>query len=136
VVRLAPALIVAAFLGPANAGNLAAAALAPKLLRVAGVFQIADGTQVTAAGALRGLHDTRVPMVLAALGYWGVGFWAGRYLAFDIKLGAVGLWWGLCAGLAAVALCLTARFAWLSRPSPAHPATATPADAATPRASR
>ena len=112
--RFAPGLIVAAYLGPVTAGNQATAMLAPKLLRVAGVFQIADGTQVTAAGALRGLHDTRLPMIVAALGYWGVGFWAGRYLAFDVGLGAVGLWWGLCAGLAAVALCLTARFAWLS----------------------
>jgi MATE family multidrug resistance protein len=112
--RLAPGLIVAAYLGPVTIGNQATATLAPKLLRVAGVFQIADGTQVTAAGALRGLRDTRLPMILAALGYWGVGFWAGRYLAFDVGLGAVGLWWGLCAGLAAVAFCLTARFAWLS----------------------
>jgi MATE family multidrug resistance protein len=69
---------------------------------------------VTAAGALRGLQDTRLPMVVAAVGYWGIGFWAGRYLAFDIGLGAVGLWWGLCAGIASVAVCLTARFAWLS----------------------
>ncbi len=112
--RFAPGLIVAAYLGPVIAGNQATALLAPKLLRVAGVFQIADGTQVTAAGALRGLQDTRLPMILATLGYWGVGFWAGRYLAFDAGLGVVGLWWGLCAGIAAVALCLTARFAWLS----------------------
>jgi MATE family multidrug resistance protein len=114
VFRLAPGAIVAAYLGPITAGNKATADLAPKLLRVAGVFQIADGTQVTAAGALRGLHDTRVPMVLSALGYWGVAFLAGRYLAFDLGQGAVGLWWGICAGLASVALCLTARFAWLS----------------------
>jgi MATE family multidrug resistance protein len=114
VFRLAPGAIVAAYLGPVNAGSKATATLAAKLLRVAGVFQIFDGTQVTAAGALRGLRDTRVPMVLAAFGYWGIGFWSGRYLAFDMGLGAVGLWWGLCTGLASVALCLTARFAWLS----------------------
>ncbi len=112
--RSIPDVIVAAYLGKTTAGNAAIAALTPKLLRVAGVFQIADGTQVTAAGALRGLRDTRLPMVLAALGYWGIGFWAGRYLAFDMGLGAVGLWWGLCSGLACVAICLTARFAWLS----------------------
>jgi MATE family multidrug resistance protein len=135
VFRFAPGAIVAAYLGPVTAGNRVTAELAPKLLRVAGVFQIADGTQVTAAGALRGLHDTRLPMVLAALGYWGVGFWAGRYLAFDIGLGAVGLWWGICAGLASVAVCLTARFAWLSRASPEYRARAPAADAAPPRAS-
>jgi MATE family multidrug resistance protein len=109
--RLVPGPIVAAYLGPRQVGNAATAALAARLLRVAGVFQIADGTQVVATGALRGLQDTRVPMVLATLGYWGVGFWAGRYLAFDAGMGAVGLWWGLCAGLAAVAVCLTVRFA-------------------------
>jgi MATE family multidrug resistance protein len=66
---------------------------------------------VAAAGALRGMQDTRVPMILATVGYWGIGFWAGRYLAFDAGLGAIGLWWGLAAGLAVVAVCLTARFA-------------------------
>ncbi len=102
-----PAAITALYLGSAQA---APALLATRLLRVAGLFQLADGTQVTAAGALRGLQDTSVPMLLAAFGYWGIGFWAGRYLAFDQGLGAVGLWWGLCAGLAAVAACLGARF--------------------------
>jgi MATE family multidrug resistance protein len=111
VFRLSPGPIVAAYIGPTTAGNMATAALSARLLRVAGVFQIFDGTQVTAAGALRGLRDTKVPMLLATIGYWGVGFWAGRYLTFNIGLGAVGLWWGLCAGLASVAVCLTARFA-------------------------
>jgi len=109
--RLVPGPIVAAYLGPVQAGNAATSALAARLLRVAAVFQVADGTQVAATGALRGLQDTRVPMVLATLGYWGVGFWAGRYLAFNAGMGAVGLWWGLGAGLAAVAVCLTVRFA-------------------------
>jgi MATE family multidrug resistance protein len=66
---------------------------------------------VATSGALRGLQDTRVPMFLAVFGYWGIGFWAGRYLAFNQGLGAVGLWWGLCAGLATVAVCVMARFA-------------------------
>jgi MATE family multidrug resistance protein len=109
--RLAPGLIVNAYLGPPTAANAATAALAARLLRVAGVFQMADGTQVAASGALRGLQDTRIPMLLAAFGYWGIGFWAGRFLAFNTGLGVVGLWWGLCAGLACVAACLTARFA-------------------------
>jgi MATE family multidrug resistance protein len=111
VFRLSPGPIVAAYIGPTTAANAATAALAARLLRVAGVFQLFDGTQVSAAGALRGLQDTKVPMVLAAAGYWGVGFCAGRYFAFNLGMGAVGLWWGLCAGLAAVAFCLTARFA-------------------------
>jgi MATE family multidrug resistance protein len=111
VFRLAPGPIVAAYIGPTTPENAATVALAARLLRVAGVFQLADGTQVAAAGALRGMQDTRVPMILATVGYWGIGFWAGRYLAFDAGLGAIGLWWGLAAGLAVVAVCLTARFA-------------------------
>jgi MATE family multidrug resistance protein len=82
------------------------------LLRLAGVFQVFDGVQVTAAGALRGLKDTRVPMLLAAFGYWGIGFWLGRALAFHWSLGAAGLWCGLVAGLATSAICLTLRL-WL-----------------------
>ena len=84
--------------------------IAASLLRVAGAFQVFDGIQVTASGALRGLKDTRVPMVLATIGYWGVGFGLGRHLAFARGMGAVGLWWGLCIGLAVVAVGLTVRF--------------------------
>ncbi len=114
VLGFAPGLVVGLYL-PANAANAATAALAARLLRVAGVFQLADGTQVTAAGALRGLQDVRVPMVMAAFGYWGIGFWAGWFLAFPAGMGAVGLWWGLCAGLAVVAGCLLVRFAKFSK---------------------
>ncbi len=92
-------------------------ALAASLLRVAGAFQVFDGIQVTASGALRGLKDTRVPMVLATIGYWGIGFVLGRHLAFAEGMGAVGLWWGLCIGLAVVAVSLTVRFAVKSKPS-------------------
>jgi MATE family multidrug resistance protein len=85
--------------------------LTAALLRIAGAFQVFDGIQVTASGALRGLKDTTVPMVLAAIGYWGIGFWLGRHLAFAQGQGAAGLWWGLCIGLAVVAASLTLRFA-------------------------
>lgn len=108
--------IVGLYLGPATAGNAASFALAVRLLRVAAVFQIADGTQVAAAGALRGLQDVRVPMLLAASGYWIIGFTAGWLLAFQEGLGAIGLWWGLCAGLAVVAAALVMRFLGQSRP--------------------
>jgi MATE family multidrug resistance protein len=111
----APGAIVAAYLGRTVPANAAVVALAVSLLHVAGVFQIVDGAQAAAAGALRGLRDTRVPMLLAAIGYWGIGFWAGRYLAFDKGLGVVGLWWGLSAGLAVAAASLVLRFALRSR---------------------
>ena len=113
VLSLASHTITALYL-PASAADAATAGLAASLLRVAGVFQLADGTQVTAAGALRGLQDVRVPMLLATFGYWGLGFWAGWLLAFRAQLGVVGLWWGLCVGLAVVAVGLTTRFAQLS----------------------
>jgi multidrug resistance protein, MATE family len=108
---LAPRAIAGLYLAAASP----ALPLAARLLTIAGAFQVVDGVQVTASGALRGLKDTRIPMLLAAMGYWGIGFWLGRYLAFSAGLGAPGLWWGLFAGLAVVAVCLTARFAVRTR---------------------
>jgi len=110
VFLVAPGAIASLYLAAASP----AAPLAARLLRIAAAFQVVDGVQVTARGALAGLKDTRVPMVLATLGYWGIGFWLGRYLAFSGGLGAVGLWWGLFAGLAVVAVCLTVRFLLLT----------------------
>ena len=91
---------------PANKGLIA---IALRLLWVAALFQIVDGVQAIAAGALRGYRDTAVPMAIAALGYWGIGFAGGWALAFPFGLGAVGLWWGLALGLAIVAVLLTVR---------------------------
>jgi len=110
VFLVAPGAIASLYLAAASP----AAPLAARLLRIAAAFQVVDGVQVTARGALAGLKDTRVPMVLATLGYWGIGFGLGRYLAFSGGLGAVGLWWGLFAGLAVVAVCLTVRFLLLT----------------------
>jgi MATE family multidrug resistance protein len=84
--------------------------LAALLLGVAAVFQLFDGTQATAAGALRGLKDTRVPMLIGGFSYWVVGMSAAVGLGFGLELGAVGVWWGLTLGLAAAAVLLTARF--------------------------
>ena len=63
---------------------------------------------------MRGLKDTRVPMIMAALGYWAVGFPAAWLLAFPLGFGAVGVWWGLALGLAVVAFPLTWRFVYVS----------------------
>ena len=73
------------------------------------MFQIVDGMQSVAAGALRGYHDTKVPMLIAALGYWGIGFAGGWALAFPLGIGPAGLWWGFVIGLATVATLLVAR---------------------------
>jgi MATE family multidrug resistance protein len=91
---------------PANSGL---AGIALYLLAIAAVFQIFDGVQAIAAGALRGYRDTAVPLLLAVIGYWGIGFAGGWLLGFPGGYGPVGLWSGLAAGLAAVALMLTAR---------------------------
>ncbi|MEO5509428.1 MAG: MATE family efflux transporter [Longimicrobiales bacterium] len=84
-------------------------ALGGKLLLCAAAFQIFDGAQVAGTGVLRGAADTRVPMVLAALGYWAIGMPVGYTLAFHFHLGALGIWIGLSAGLALVAILLLIR---------------------------
>ena len=112
---LAAAPIARGFLGAGDAQAAGAAALGATLLGIAGVFQLADGVQAVAAGALRGLKDTRVPMLLAALGYWGIGMPVGLFLAWQAELGPVGLWIGLAVGLGCVALLMLRRWRGLSR---------------------
>ncbi|MGH8211902.1 MAG: MATE family efflux transporter [Rhodanobacteraceae bacterium] len=90
-------------------------ALAAQLLVLAGAFQFADGIQVASNGALRGLKDTRVPMFMTVLAYWGVGMPVGYLLAFHAGWRAPGMWIGLSAGLYAAAILLSARFARLAR---------------------
>ncbi|HZF76295.1 MAG TPA: MATE family efflux transporter [Acetobacteraceae bacterium] len=109
-----PGAIAWLFLDPANPGAAETAALAATLLMLAGVFQLADGVQSVAGGALRGLKDTRVPMGLAALGYWGVGLPLGLALAFPAGVGPAGIWAGLAAGLFLVAALMLRRWAALS----------------------
>ncbi|WP_368415146.1 MATE family efflux transporter [Falsiroseomonas sp.] len=103
-----------AFLDPANPGAAETAALATTLLLVAGLFQLSDGVQVVAAGALRGLKDTAVPMLLAGFGYWVVGLPLGLLIAFPLGYGPVGVWIGLAAGLVLVAGLVTRRWMLLS----------------------
>ena len=90
-------------------------ALAALLLPIAGLFQVFDGLQVVAMGLLRGLGDTRVPMLVSIFGFWCVGIPVSIGLAFYAGLGAVGLWWGFVAGLAIVAVILLARLKRLER---------------------
>ena len=75
------------------------ATLAAALLLYAAAFQFPDGVQVLSAGALRGLKDTRVPMLLAALAYWGIGMPLGAGLGLGLGWGPKGMWIGLIAGL-------------------------------------
>ncbi|TNF23579.1 MAG: MATE family efflux transporter [Deltaproteobacteria bacterium] len=89
-------------------------ALAGRLIIIAGIFQVFDGLQVVAAGALRGAGDVTRPFIITAVGYWGVGFPTAVLLAFEADLGARGLWFGLTAGLATTAVALAIRFWRLS----------------------
>lgn len=81
-------------------------ALGAQLLLMAALFQVFDGAQVAGISILRGAGDTRGPMILGAVGYWLVGVPTGYYLAFHTSMGAVGIWAGLCFGLAVVSMLL------------------------------
>ncbi len=107
--------LVGIFLDLGNPDNAAVIDLAVSFLVWAGLFQLVDGAQATGSGMLRGLGDTRVPMVLAGIGYWGIGLPLGVVLAFGVGLAGVGIWMGLSAGLAAVAAMMTVRWIWRER---------------------
>ena len=93
-----------------TAGNAVVIALAVSFLKVAAAFQLFDGAQVIGAGMLRGLHDTRWPLMFAFVGYWGVGLGIGAWLAFAADWQGVGIWIGLASGLAAVAVLMLVRW--------------------------
>jgi MATE family multidrug resistance protein len=89
--------------------DLAVLTFAAVFIPIAGIFQVFDGTQTVCSGILRGIGDTRVPMFANILCFWGVGIPLSVYLAFHTTAGPAGLWWGLVAGLGAVATFLTLR---------------------------
>ena len=105
-----PTPLISMFLNAAREDTAAVVALAIPYLFLAALFQLVDGTQAVAAGALRGMQDTRVPMVIAIISYWIVGLGSGYVLAFPLGLGGEGVWMGLALGLAVAAILLTARF--------------------------
>lgn len=115
-----PHVVIGLYLDPALPGNTETAAILATLIEVAVVFQVADGVQSVASGALRGLGDTRVPFLLATAGYWGVGFPAAWYLTMRAGWGAAGAWWGLAASLMVVAVLLTYRFLRRTRLTPEY----------------
>jgi MATE family multidrug resistance protein len=110
VMWLFPRPLAALFLDAADPDSAAVLALAVDFLIIAAVFQLADGAQVIGAAILRGLHDTRVPMLFAAFGYWVVGIGIGTALAFPGGLRGQGIWIGLAAGLGAVSLLMLWRW--------------------------
>jgi MATE family multidrug resistance protein len=105
--------IARVFFGVADDAS-AAVGLAANLLLVGATFFIADGVQSIAAGSLRGMNDTRVPLLFAAISYWLIGFTTACLLGFRTELGAIGVWIGLSVGTAIYAILLILRFRLLA----------------------
>ncbi|MBM7066868.1 MATE family efflux transporter [Actibacterium sp. 188UL27-1] len=110
-----PELWIGLFLSPDAEARPQLLAIGVSLLAMAALFQLADGLQVLALGLLRGVQDTRAPMIMAGVSYWGCGMPASYYLGFTLGWGGVGVWLGLVIGLALAAALLMWRF-WM-RPS-------------------
>jgi multidrug resistance protein, MATE family len=126
-----PRLLIAPFMEVDAPQNAEAVATAVALLRVAAIFQIFDASQATLANMLRGLHDSRWPLVIALGGYWAFGAPIGVALGFAASLGPVGVWIGLASGLAAVAVLLMIR--WLAKERRGFPASSAVRGARDPR---
>lgn len=105
-----PSLFLSIYIDAANPANARLMAIGTQYLFVAAAFQIFDGTQAVASGLLRGLRDTRAPMVIAIGGYWLIGFAMAAGLGFFSPLGGLGVWIGLAAGLVVVASALVWRW--------------------------
>lgn len=110
LMTLAPQWIVALYTDDPEVSRLA-----ETLLRLAGLWQIWDGLQVAAGGALRGIKDTRVTMWVCVLAYWVVALPLGCFAGFNAGFGPVGLWWGLIGGLIVAAVALNLRFYLLTK---------------------
>ncbi len=110
LIVLAPDWLLWVYLDTRDPANEALAVVALGLLAVAAAFQVFDGLQVVAAGALRGLKDTRMPMWIALFSYWGPGFGLAAWLGLATSLGAIGVWIGLAAGLVTASVLLMWRW--------------------------
>jgi MATE family multidrug resistance protein len=110
-----PEAIVGLFLDAGDPANARVVSTAVMFLMVAAIFQIFDGGQVIGAGALRGLKDTRWPMVFAAIAYWAIGGSLALGLAFGAGLNGLGVWIGLAVALAVAAALMIGRFLTLQR---------------------
>ena len=108
-----PRLAISAYVDVNAPANAHLVAFALQYLVIAAFFQLFDGAQTVAAGVLRGLQDTRMPMIIAAFGYWVVGFGIAIWLGFGLKWHGIGIWLGLAAGLAVVSAMLVWR--WSAR---------------------
>ena len=111
----APLLFVSAYVDTADPAHAAQVALAVQFLGLAAMFQLFDGAQAVAAGVLRGVQDTRVPMIVAGVGYWIAGFGTAIWLGFYAGWAGVGIWTGLLVGLLVVSILLIGRWSMRAR---------------------
>nr|WP_102110381.1 MATE family efflux transporter [Kandeliimicrobium roseum] len=107
-----PEVLIGLFLSPDDPVRDEVLAIGVVLLAASALFQLADAAQVMALGLLRGMNDTRGPMLIAVVSYWGLGVPVSYLLGFPGGLGGVGVWLGLALGLGVAGICLVARF-WL-----------------------
>ena len=108
--------IVSNFIDPTDPDAAAILTLGTHLLVLAALFQLVDAGQVMALGFLRGVQDTRRPMIYAIVSYWVLGIPASYLLGFPLGLGPDGIWLGLVVGLAAATVALMTRFVRITRP--------------------
>lgn len=111
IMLLFPRAIIGAYLDLDVPANMPVVDLAVTLLILGGIYQLADAGQAVGSGMLRGLGDTRVPMIYAALGYWGIGMTLSVALGFWAGWQGVGIWIGLAVGLTVVWALMTIRWA-------------------------
>jgi MATE family multidrug resistance protein len=115
IMLFAPKLVLGIYLDTEAAKNAALMGFAVQFMLVAAAFQLFDGMQAVAGGALRGLQDTRVPMAYALFGYWVPGMGSSIYLGFFTPLEGLGVWLGLAIGLIVVASLMLQRWARRAR---------------------
>lgn len=112
---LMPKTLLGIYVDPDNPANRTMATFAVSYMTVAAAFQLVDGVQAVAAGALRGLQDTRVPMLVAIFSYWVPGYGTAVWLGFHTPLQGTGVWIGLATGLVFAAILLTWRWSQRDR---------------------
>ena len=112
-----PSSLVGLFVDPEDPQRPAILAAGASLLAVAALFQLVDSGQVMALGMLRGVQDTRVPMIMAVVSYWLVGLPVSYVMGFTFGLGGTGIWLGLTVGLAGACLMMQTRY-WMRYPRP------------------
>jgi MATE family multidrug resistance protein len=110
VYALFPTELASLYLDASKPDSAEVLAYAGGLVVIAGLFQLVDGLQAIAAGLLRGVKDTTVPMVLAMIAYWAIGFSLAYVLAFHYGFGGTGVWIGFVCGLLAASVLLLGRY--------------------------